>query len=128
MTDRLPAGGQPRRSVAAVLHDILGNVDLMVRSEIRLAKAEAREELGAAGSSMKLLVAGAALAYLALAFLLVGVFFLVEMIAAPWLAALAVAVGVGGIAAVMIAGGLKRLRRARPARTVALASRMEKVA
>jgi hypothetical protein len=128
MIERVPTDSPSRRSVAAVLHDILGNVDHLVRSEIRLAKAEVREELGAAGDSAKFLVAGAAVAYLALAFLLVCVFFLLETIASPWAAALAVAFGTGIIAAVLISSGLKKVQRARPAHPLALATRTEHVA
>jgi hypothetical protein len=128
MIERVPTDSPPRRSVAAVLHDILGNVDLLVRSEIRLAKAEVREELGAAGDSAKFLVAGAAVAYLALAWMLVCAFFLLELVASPWAAALAVALATGAIAAGLIAAGLKKIQRARPAHPLSLAPRTEHVA
>jgi uncharacterized membrane protein YqjE len=128
MTERLLTNSPPRRNVAAVLHDILGNVDHLVRAEIQLAKAEVREELGAAGASAKLLVAGVALAYLAIAFLLVCLFFLLETVAAPWAAAFAVALGTGVVAAMLIYSGLKKIQRARPAHTLTLATRTEHVA
>jgi len=109
--------------VATVLHDILENVAHLVRGEMRLAKAEVLEEIGVAGASAKLLVAGIALAYLAAAFLLLCAFLSLELAVAPWMAALLVGVGTAAIATLVISGGLKRIERAPVPSPVVLISR-----
>ena len=60
------------RSIAAVLTDIVGNVQQIVRAEMRLATLEVRQEAAKAGRSAILLIAGGAIAVLALAFALLG--------------------------------------------------------
>jgi uncharacterized membrane protein YqjE len=77
--------GGDGRSVAAVVHDILGNVDRMMRSEIRLAIEEAREEIATARDSAAFFAAGAALCGFAIAFLLLAAFlFLATVISPSW--------------------------------------------
>jgi len=49
------------RSIASVLQSILRNIEHIVRSEIRLAKAEVRDEVDKAGQASEILVGGAVL-------------------------------------------------------------------
>ena len=49
------------RSVTNVLQDIVSNVQEIVRSEVRLAKAEIKEETGKAARAWKPLIAGGVL-------------------------------------------------------------------
>ncbi len=127
MIDTVPAIGASRRSVAAVLHDIVGNIDRMIRSEIRLAKAEAHDDLAAVGGAATLVVAGAALGWLSVAFLLVGAFLLLQTREPPWLAALIVGMGTAVVAGVTLFAGLKNLARTRASQRRLPKSRMESV-
>ena len=113
MTDVTAVSGAPPRSVAAVLHDMLGNVDRMMRLEFRLAKAEARDELVSLGGAAKLVVAGAALGWFALGFLLIGAFLLLQTMEAPWLAAVIVGGSTALVAAALLLAGLRHPQRNR---------------
>lgn len=79
------------RSFLAVLTDILGNLEDIVRSEIRLARAELTDELRSARSS----VLGFGIATLALTFsllfLLISAMYALELLMTAWGAALVVA-------------------------------------
>ncbi len=118
--------GDGGRSVATVLQDILGNIDHMVRGEVRLAKAEALDEMRSAGASLRLLVIGIGIAYVAFAFLLLAAFLSLEAIVAPWVAALVVAAGAAVVAAVVTARGIAIVRREPMTYRVKLVSRMER--
>ena len=118
--------GDGDRSVATVLQDILGNIDHMVRGEVRLAKAEALNEIRSARAPVQFLAIGVGIAYLAFAFLLLAAFLSLEATVAPWVAALVVAGGAAVIAIVVIAPGLKTVRRESMTCRVRLVSRMER--
>lgn len=107
------------RSFRIVVQDILGNVEHLVRAELRLAKTEVRGEIRAA----TLVIAGAAIANLALAFLLLCAFSLLEETLSPWLAALIVAAAAAAMASMVTLIGLKRMGRtqAQQGHTVRLA-------
>jgi hypothetical protein len=103
------------RSIASVVHDVMGNLSRIVRAEVRLAKVEGAEEVAVAArataEAAKLLIAGAAMAQLALGFLfLVGMRGL-EAMMAPWLAALVVGVATAAGALWLLSAGLKQLKR-----------------
>jgi hypothetical protein len=117
--------GGDGRSVAAVVHDILGNVDRMMRSEIRLAIEEAREELGTARDSAAFFAVGATLCGFAIAFVLLAAFLYLATVISPWLAALDVAIVAAGAASGVILAGLRRIRRARSSHVLQLVSPME---
>ncbi|MDQ6677382.1 MAG: phage holin family protein [Acidobacteriota bacterium] len=108
------------RSIASVLQDIVANIQQIVKSEVRLAKAEATEEIGKAGKASKSLAAGAALALYALGFLLLCCMYLLAMVVPSWVAALIVAVVVGAIAVFLVLGGIKEFKRVHaPEQTIA---------
>lgn len=125
MIEAVPVSGASRRSVADVLNDILGNVNRMIRSEVRLVKAEARDELAAIGTSAPLMVAGAMLSGFSLGFLLLGGFLYLETVAAPWVAALIVGGATALLAALMLAAAFKRIAARPAARENATIPRME---
>jgi len=99
------------RSIASVLQDIVANIQQIVKSEVRLAKAEVREEVGKAGKASQSLAAGAVLALYALGFFLLCCVYLLATVVSFWLAALIVALVLGGIAAFLISAGLKQIKR-----------------
>src|SRR6185437_13570818 len=79
------------RTFGAVLKDIGGNVDRLVRAELRYAIAQLRAEIGAAASASRIVAAGAVLAMFAAAFVLLAVMFALSRVMPGWLASLVVA-------------------------------------
>ena len=102
---------QNHRSVAEVLQDIFGNVQELIRSEFRLAKAETREEVAKVAKFSVILGAGLVLVVYAVGFLLLTIMYALETTLVPWLAALIVAVGVMMIAMVAVSIGRKRMKQ-----------------
>jgi uncharacterized membrane protein YqjE len=103
--------GEGERSMAAVLQDIVGNVQQIVGAEIRLAKIEARQEVEKATRSVALLIVGGAIAALALAFFLLACMYLLTMVVVPWGAALIVAGAAAAIGGALMAAGMKQIRK-----------------
>ncbi len=108
------------RSFSDVLEDIVGNVQNIVRHEVRLAKAEIQEEAVVAGKAAGIAASGGVLALYALGFLLLTCVYALEEAVAPWLAALIVAVVAGIGSAILLNIGVKRMKRVdpRPQKTI----------
>ncbi len=102
------------RSVADVLQDILRNLQEIVRSEMRLAKVEIRDEARQAVSSGIWIAAGLVGALSALSFLLWTVAYLLATRMPIWAATLLVAVVLACVAAVLIIGGIRRVKHVQP--------------
>lgn len=103
------------RSVGEVFQDILGNVQEIIRSEFRLAKAEVKQEINTTARALVALVIGAVLGMYALGFLLLAlVYGLAVVIASWWIAALAVGVALGLIALAFFSIGRRRMRAVEP--------------
>jgi len=98
------------RSIAEILHDVLANIQDIVRAEVRLAKAELGEELTKARSGGLLIGAGAVAAILSALFLLLACVYALSRVMPNWAAALVVAAAVGVAAAVTLGLGLKRFK------------------
>lgn len=79
------------RSTGEVLQDILTNVEEIVRSEIRLAKTEMKEEAVKAGRAGALLGGAALLGYFGLALCLMLCIVLLTQVIALWAATLLMA-------------------------------------
>ena len=128
--DRVGAAGSPRRErsyinetptdrpVTEVLKDITANVQEMVRSEIRLARAEISEETKKTISAGKLLGAGAGLGVLAVGFVLAGVALVLALFIPIWAATLAVGLFLAIVAALMISRGRSQLAVPKPRKTI----------
>jgi uncharacterized membrane protein YqjE len=99
------------RSVAEVLQDIVGNVQEIIRSEFRLAKAETREEVSKAVKSSVMLGTGIVLAAYAVGFLLLTIMYALEISLPQWLSALIVSVAVLIIAMLAVSMGRKRMKQ-----------------
>jgi len=107
------------RSISDVLQDIFGNVQDIVRSEVRLAQAEIKTEAGKTIRAAKSLIAGAVLALYAGGLLLIALVYALTLVLQPWLAALLVGAFVAVIAAVLISVGQGRLREVKkPEKTI----------
>jgi uncharacterized membrane protein YqjE len=102
------------RSVSDVLQDIVRNLQDMVRSEIRLAKVEIREEARRAISSGIWIAVGTVGAVSAWIFLLWTLAYALATRMPMWAATLVVAVVMAAAAAVLIMGGIRSAKRIQP--------------
>jgi len=102
------------RSLSDVWQDILGNVNEIVRSEVRLAKIRIQEEVAKAKSSALLLGAGMAAAVFATLFLLLMIVYALALIMPSWAAALIVAATLAVVASLMLTAGLRRFKQIHP--------------
>lgn len=102
------------RPVSDVLQDILRNLQEIVRSEVRLAKVEIRDEARRAVSSGIWIATGVVSAFSAWICLLWTVAYLLATRMPMWAATLVVAVVMGAVASVLIAGGIQRVKRIQP--------------
>ena len=98
------------RSVSAVLNDIFGNVQEIVRSEVRLAKTEIREEAIKAKSPARILGLGALTTAFAVLFVLLAIFFALTLVMPAWAAALTVGIALAAVAGVLLKAGARRFR------------------
>ena len=110
--------GNRERPMAEVFRDIIGNVQEMVRSEVRLARVEIKEETSKTARAGAMLAAGAVMAMIAGVFLLVCIAQLLDMVMPDWAAALVVALLMGIPAAILISKGRDRLRVPVPEKTI----------
>jgi uncharacterized membrane protein YqjE len=99
------------RSIAAVIKDIVGNLQQIVRAEIRLAKAELRDEAAKAKRGVTLLAAGALLATLALGALLLAAIYGLSTTMPPWAAALVVGLATAIVGGLFASAGAKQLKQ-----------------
>jgi len=102
------------RSFSDVLEDIVGNIQAIVRSEVRLAKTEIREEAGKAKSAGMLVGAGAVCGIFGTFFLLFAIVYGLAKLIPDWAAALAVAVVLAIAAGALVGAGLKRFKQVHP--------------
>lgn len=113
-----PAEGSPGlprdRSLADVVRDIIGDIQNIVRSEVRLAKAEMQEEAGKTIRAAGMLAGGALVALFAVGCLVLCLIYALSNVVAPWLAALLVGVGLLVLAGVLVSIGRNRLKDVTP--------------
>ncbi len=98
------------RPISAVLHDIMGNLQDIVRSEARLAKAEVTQELKKSVSACVLTGAGVIMLAFSGLFVLVAAVAALSMVMPIWAAALIVAAAEGLMAALFVNLGMKRFK------------------
>ena len=116
------------RSFGAVFRDIGGNVDRIIRAELRVAIAEVLGGVRAAGGAVSLLAAGAVLVAFAVLLLLQSALFALALVMPAWLAALVLGVPVGAGAVVLVLAGRARLPQAIAVAAPTLLSSPEPVA
>lgn len=98
------------RPFTAVLTDIIGNVQQIVRAEIRLGAIELREEAVKAKRGVMLVAGGAVLGTLALGVLLLAAVYALSAVMAPALAALIVSLAAAVVAGAVASAGAKQFR------------------
>ena len=102
------------RSFADVLQGIIHNVQDIVRSEVRLAKTEVREEVVKAKAALLLLGAGAVTGLFAILFLLLMIVSALALVLPNWAAALIVGVALAVAAGILLSGGVKSFQKIHP--------------
>ncbi len=97
------------RSIGAVLSDIVGDLQQIIRAEVRLAKAEVRDEVGKAKRGAVLMLCGGVVLTASLGLILLSAVYALAIVWPPWAAALAIA-AVAAIAGLVLArAGRQRL-------------------
>ncbi|HEX5070985.1 MAG TPA: phage holin family protein [Vicinamibacterales bacterium] len=97
------------RSIAAVLSDIVGDLQQIIRAEVRLAKVEVREELGKAKQGAAMLVTAGIVLILSVGLALLAAVYALALVWPSWAAALVVALAVGATGGLLAMTGLHRL-------------------
>lgn len=108
------------RTVPEVLADIVGNIQEIIRSEFRLAKAEIKQEAAKAYGPLISCLIAAIIGLYAGAYLIFAAIMGLATLLPTWAAALIVSVVLAIIAAVMFSAATKKLKyvNAVPERTV----------
>jgi len=108
------------RSVADLLKGIVDNVQAIIRSEVKLARAEVQEEASKAANAARSFGIAAVFGLFAGGFLLFTVYHLLALFLPLWGAALCVTILTGIVAAVMFASGKKLWKQvnAKPEKTI----------
>ena len=109
------------RSLGDLFSDLSRETTTLVRQEVQLAKAELTQSATEAARGIGMLLAGGAVAYAGLLFLLLAIVFgLIEAGWDAWLSALAVGLVVVAIGAILVLRGRESLKPANlaPRRTV----------
>ncbi|HYJ93638.1 MAG TPA: phage holin family protein [Vicinamibacterales bacterium] len=102
------------RSVADVLQDILHNVQDILRSEVRLAKAEIRQEATQAATAALWMTIGVVGLLSAWMFLLWTAVYALATVLPLWAATLVIAVAVACAGGMVLTAGLRRFTRMKP--------------
>ena len=102
------------RSFSDVFQDIVRNLQEIVRSEVRLAKTEIREEAVKAKSSAILLGGGAVTGLFAILFFLLMIMYAVVLVMPEWAAALVVGAVLAVAAGITLSAGMKQFNQIHP--------------
>ncbi|WP_208430979.1 phage holin family protein [Aeromicrobium yanjiei] len=115
MTEQTPPTAEDPRSIGDIVGEIASDLSNMVRSELDLAKTEAKAEVAKAGKGAGLLGGAAVAGYFALLFLSLCVMFLLgEGMDLQWAALIVFAVWAIG-AAVLAVMGRAQMKTVNPA-------------
>jgi uncharacterized membrane protein YqjE len=98
------------RSTRHLLRELVNEVTELVRSEMRLARAETTENVGRVGGAVMRIAAGALLAFAALIVLLQALVIALSNIMDAWLASLVVGVVVAAIGYALVRSGQNDLK------------------
>ncbi len=99
------------RPVSAVVADIVGNIEDIVRSEVRLASSELKTEALRASRAGSWIAAGLGFGLYAAGLAIAVIVLLLARVMVPWLAALVVCLATAALAAAFIGLGLRRWKR-----------------
>lgn len=105
---------QIHRSIPEVLQDIVGNIQEIVRSEFRLAKAELKEEASRASKPVATFGIGLVFGFYGIGFLLLSLVYWLTTLMAIWLAALLVGAALTVVAIALMSSSGKKLKGVNP--------------
>lgn len=105
---------QNHRSIPEVLQDIVGNIQEIVRSEFRLAKAELKEEASRASKPVATFGIGVVFGFYGIGFLLLSLVYWLTTLMAVWLAALLVGAALAVVAIALMSSSGQKLKRVNP--------------
>jgi hypothetical protein len=97
-----------------LIKDVVGNLQEMIRAELRLARAETTEKAARAVKGAGMAAAGAVTALFAVAFLLLAVHYWLSVVISPIASALIIGVALGLGALVLVSIGVKRIKGISP--------------
>lgn len=120
LDDKASSPMPDNRPFSRILHDVIDHLTEIIRSEVRLARVEVREDVAQVARAGILIVVGGALALYALGFVLLGAVYALEARVEPWASAVLVGAGVGVVGAIFLMVGRARIKRAslKPDRTI----------
>jgi xanthine/uracil permease len=101
---------EQNRSTRHLLRELVNEVTELVRSEMRLARAETSENVGRVGGAVMRIAAGALLGFAALIVLLQALVIALSNIVEPWIASLIVGVVVAAIGYGLVRSGQSDLK------------------
>jgi uncharacterized membrane protein YqjE len=118
--DTPPSSKSGGRPFSQIFQDIVNHLTEIVRSEIRLARVEVRQDIANVSKASAFLIVGAVLVLYAFGFVLLGLTYAIATSVAPWLSALIVGLGVGLFAAIFLLIGRKKMKEAdlKPVKTI----------
>jgi uncharacterized membrane protein YqjE len=99
--------GDAERSMGTVLSDIVGDLQGIVRAEVRLVRAEIKEEVANARRGTILLAGGGVVLVLSVGLILLALVYALATVWPAWAAALTVAVLAGVVGASLVMAGRK---------------------
>ena len=102
------------RSVGELFSELANETTTLIKQEIALAQAELTQKATKVGKNVGFLVAGGAVAYLALQAIVVAIIVGLAYFIPLWLAALIVGIIIGIVAAVLISSALNNLKNVNP--------------
>lgn len=105
---------QTHRSIREVLQDIVSNLQEIIRSEFRLAKAELKEEAAKASKPVATFGLGLVSAFYGIGFLLVGLLCGLTTLMALWQAALLIGAALAIVAIALMSFSGKKLKHVDP--------------
>jgi uncharacterized membrane protein YqjE len=113
------------RSISEILQDVIHNFQSIVRSEVRLAKTEVRDEITKAKPAVLLFAIGALSGAFSALFLLLTMMYALALALPLWASALIVAVVLSIVAALTLNAGQKQMARVHPLPDKTIASMKE---
>ena len=107
-------------SFSQILQEIVNHVTEIIRSEVRLLRAEVHQDLTQVAKASVFFVIGAVLAPYGLGFVLLGLVYALGSRTPLWLSAVIVGVGAAGIASVFLGIGRTKMKQAnlKPDKTI----------
>jgi uncharacterized membrane protein YqjE len=103
------------RSISDVFQDIIQNIQEIVRSEVRLAKLEIRDEAAKAKYAGLLIGVGGVTSLFAAFFLLLMIVYALTRVVPDWAAALIVSIILAIVAGITLNSGFQRFKQIHPA-------------